>query len=359
MSRSIQDITGNKYGRLTVLEFHGKVKSSYLWKCVCECGKECLANRKGLICGDNKSCGCLQRESTIKRARRDLVGQRFGRLVVIEFDKSTPQKNGKNYDIFWKCKCDCGNDKTTTGHLLKTGSTKSCGCWMREQASERAKTKEYFLPGQSHPHFRDLTGQVFNRWTVLQFGQMQNKVSRWLCQCECGTERLVNGSTLTQGTSRSCGCLLDEMQSGTDIQKNRRWYFITKNGEKRRCRSSYEVLYANWLTENNINFEYEPKRLRLTGNITYLPDFYLPNEDLWIELKGKWTEGQEEKVALFAQQYKIRVMYYEDIRRECGLKYKYATSYGQYARKHNIPLEDYLGQKLYYNKENIPCQAVH
>ena len=57
--------------------------------------------------------------------RNDLTGQRFGRLVVIELDRITSRKT------YWKCKCDCGNEKTIRGDCL--GIVKSCGCLKREQ----------------------------------------------------------------------------------------------------------------------------------------------------------------------------------------------------------------------------------
>lgn len=48
----------------------------------------------------------------------------------------------------------------------------------------------------------DLTGQKFGYWTVLNY----DKDSKWLCRCECGTERSVAGTSLRGGLSTSCGC---------------------------------------------------------------------------------------------------------------------------------------------------------
>lgn len=64
--------------------------------------------------------------------KKDLTGQRFGRLVVIEEVKK--RKNGR---ILWKCNCDCGNTKEIYGNALLRGSTKSCGCLHTEIVSER------------------------------------------------------------------------------------------------------------------------------------------------------------------------------------------------------------------------------
>lgn len=52
----------------------------------------------------------------------------------------------------------------------------------------------------------DLTGMRFHRWTVLSKSEKQHRHTKWLCRCDCGIERYVVGYSLTQGTSKSCGC---------------------------------------------------------------------------------------------------------------------------------------------------------
>jgi hypothetical protein len=54
----------------------------------------------------------------------------------------------------------------------------------------------------------DLTGQTFGRWEVLRFVGTGCKPheARFLCRCQCGTERIVSGEGLRKGTSKSCGC---------------------------------------------------------------------------------------------------------------------------------------------------------
>lgn len=63
-------------------------------------------------------------------------------------------------------------------------------------------------------NFKDLTGQKFGRWTVKSLdgtvGEDGNRVAVWLCLCECGNERVVRGSDLRKGASKSCGCLRGE-----------------------------------------------------------------------------------------------------------------------------------------------------
>lgn len=54
---------------------------------------------------------------------------------------------------------------------------------------------------------RDLTGQQFGCWLVLRHeGRGKGKDQRWLCRCDCGTERVVSGRSLKIGSSTNCGC---------------------------------------------------------------------------------------------------------------------------------------------------------
>lgn len=72
---------------------------------------------------------------------KNLIGQRFGRLTVIElhhreqvFNKRGIKKGYKNY---WLCKCECGNEKVIVGESLIANKTKSCGCFRNEKLKER------------------------------------------------------------------------------------------------------------------------------------------------------------------------------------------------------------------------------
>lgn len=55
-----RDLTGLKFGRLTVVEQAGRDKySKILWRCQCDCGNEKVTHGRSLINGNCKSCGCL------------------------------------------------------------------------------------------------------------------------------------------------------------------------------------------------------------------------------------------------------------------------------------------------------------
>lgn len=63
---------------------------------------------------------------------KNLLGQRFGRVIVIREEE--PAVRGGRRRIMWLCQCDCGRSKIIEGSLLCTGATRSCGCVRREQA---------------------------------------------------------------------------------------------------------------------------------------------------------------------------------------------------------------------------------
>ena len=58
-----EDLTGRKFGRLTVIEFSGVTNDRRTkWKCICDCGNEKVIIGKNLKNGNTKSCGCLHKE---------------------------------------------------------------------------------------------------------------------------------------------------------------------------------------------------------------------------------------------------------------------------------------------------------
>ena len=78
---------------------------------------------------------------------------------------------------------------------------------------------------------KDLTGLTFNYWTVIKDSgeRTSDRNILWLCKCKCGTEKLVNGSSLTRNKSKSCGCLRKEKvsQSATKNLINQRFDLLT------------------------------------------------------------------------------------------------------------------------------------
>jgi hypothetical protein len=87
---------------------------------------------------------------TIIRRKFDPIvpGAIFERLTVIKEDVErifTNRTDGSSYKLrYWICKCECGSIISTMDRNLKTGKTKSCGCYSREMTSLRGM--KYHLP---------------------------------------------------------------------------------------------------------------------------------------------------------------------------------------------------------------------
>ena len=67
-------------------------------------------------------------------------------------------------------------------------------------------------------------------------------------------------------------------------------------------RSSWEIKYAKYLDKKKLEWQYESKTFDL-GNTTYTPDFYLPEHNLYIEIKGYWRDDAKIKFKGFKKQY--------------------------------------------------------
>lgn len=183
--KRIKDLTGKRFGKLLVLSMCDyRIDGLVSFNCICDCGNKVVVKSVALTSRHTKSCGCLKSSKPGGRFR-DLVGKRFGKLLVIEMLTTTASG-----DMRWKCRCDCGNEHITTSNLLMTGHTKSCGCLVRPS----------------------LLGEKFGRLTVLEnLGPNDKNNISWLCKCSCGNTITVITSLLTNGGVRSCGCLSKEL----------------------------------------------------------------------------------------------------------------------------------------------------
>ena len=127
----IIDETGNTYGYLTVIKRGENTKDGRArWVCKCKCGNETLVLGKNLRNGNTKSCGCYQKEQAIKSNMTrggDLIGQKFGKLLVLEEVGFINRVDGRRARLY-KCQCDCGNICYIQHQYLTYGDTKSCGC---------------------------------------------------------------------------------------------------------------------------------------------------------------------------------------------------------------------------------------
>lgn len=131
-NRQPDDLTGNKYGKLLVIarekdEKYKNGKTKVMWLCQCDCGNTIKVANYALKYGHTKSCGCYKKERTSEICLKNLTGQRFGRLIVLERANDIIRSNSQ-HATQWLCRCDCGNETIVRGNVLLRGATKSCGC---------------------------------------------------------------------------------------------------------------------------------------------------------------------------------------------------------------------------------------
>lgn len=138
MPRQRENLTGRKYGRLTVIDYdYTDSNGETWWLCKCDCGNPELVSvrRQSLRQGHTTSCGCK-----IHEIKDDLAGKHFNRLTVIGF-----AGRDHAHKAMWYCRCDCGVELVVDGYNLTSGHTKSCGCWNIESLQSRST-----IHGHSH-----------------------------------------------------------------------------------------------------------------------------------------------------------------------------------------------------------------
>lgn len=156
MPRKRDDLTGRKYGHLTVIEYdRTDAKGETWWLCKCDCGNPNLVSirRQSLRQGTTSSCGC-QRHGV----KDDLTGRKFNRLTVLGFASRDWQGKSR-----WECQCDCGTKTIVDGYNLMSGHVKSCGCLNIESIKNRSTTHGHSRTGESiYPVWKSMRARCNN-----------------------------------------------------------------------------------------------------------------------------------------------------------------------------------------------------
>ena len=93
------DLTGQKFGRLTVISRAENKGKRAAWNCLCECGKKVVVEGSLLKSGNTQSCGCLKREITSESHR--IHGKRHTKLygVWCSMKARCYNQNQKSYPL--------------------------------------------------------------------------------------------------------------------------------------------------------------------------------------------------------------------------------------------------------------------
>jgi hypothetical protein len=96
---------------------------------------------------------------------------------------------------------------------------------------------------------KDLIGMRFGRLTVLKRAENnKNGGAKWLCLCDCGSEKVVSSFKLISGVTQSCGCRAREKASVRATRHGRSHTRIYRiwTGMKKRCDKSYDSSYKRY-----------------------------------------------------------------------------------------------------------------
>ena len=324
------DLRGQACGRLTVVEDSGEREgSNIIWICDCTCGtKGYKTTGKRLRSGKTKSCGCLRRETARAMRTIDVAGVEFG---FARFVRDTGQRRGgthaDNGSVVWECECfggivhgfpQCkGTFYATRGDVYENGQV-SCGCYRTFRAAGRA---------------HDIAGQTFGYLTAVRpTEQRSGNDVVWLCICNSPfhdepKEHPASLASLRSGHTRSCGCLFTEQASQRAIERmqsrhRKNWPYIRGDRSVVWMRAATEVAWAMWLDKQGTPWLYEPKAFLLSTGLRYIPDFYLPEQDSWHEVKGRETDLAMAKYQEFASNHSCRLISVSEIEEGLGLKYR-------------------------------------
>lgn len=124
----LQNLIGQKFNKLTVIDGPIIKNKKTFWLCKCECGKTKLARADQLKSGATKSCGCLKLSALTNYNKLnkpiDLTNKRSGKLTALE----PTEQRSTDGRIIWKCVCDCGNIVYVDTHTFQEQKRQSCGC---------------------------------------------------------------------------------------------------------------------------------------------------------------------------------------------------------------------------------------
>ena len=128
-------LTNQEFGRLRVVGPSNNNSGKSYWYCHCRCGNSVIVAGSKLRSGHTQSCGCLRIERVKESIVPDLIGSRFGRLLVMErIDRPRMLRSRATY---WHCLCDCGRTAVVTTGSLNSKNSTTCGCGQKEKASKR------------------------------------------------------------------------------------------------------------------------------------------------------------------------------------------------------------------------------
>ena len=183
---------------------------------------------------------------------KDLIGKRFGRLVVIK-----RVENDKHNKVQWLCQCDCGNKKIIGSAQLLAGQTISCGCYHKEICVKNLKNKNNHKLSKTRL-YRIYAG-IKERCLNINLKAYKNYGGRGIKVCKEWKNDFMNFYNWAINNGYSDDLTIDRIDVNGNYEPNNcRW--VTKKVQNRNTRANRNITYngethcvTEWAEILNIN----------------------------------------------------------------------------------------------------------
>jgi hypothetical protein len=210
----IISLEGKRFGRLVVLSRVERPfgKRGVLWLCQCDCGEQSIVFAENLLKGRTQSCGCFHRVANRTHGMSGTpLYQRWQGMIARCEDVNSPGYadyggRGIRVDKRWRESFEAFKQEMPffpgKGWSLERidvdGDYRLGNCKWTPKDKQAANQRR---------SIRLLTGETFGAWTILRGPVRKHGVTYYLCQCQCGLQRLKPASVVKSGRSKSCGYL--------------------------------------------------------------------------------------------------------------------------------------------------------
>jgi hypothetical protein len=221
----------------------------------------------------------------------------------------------KVYSIIGRilCKCGCGNEISTRAKNFIRGHNANrkfyiifldlclCGCGNIVYGNHK------YISGHNAYNTKQSKETIEKRMKIVRGQKWKKEQKENLSKVRIGINKGIRLSTNTEFKKGQLPSPKSSWSKGS--------YYDSKFQGKVWMRSPWEIEYAKYLDNNYIYWFYEYKTFDL-GNTTYTPDFYLPEFEKFVEIKGYISPKSQEKINLFLEQYPwdLEILEYEQLK---------------------------------------------
>lgn len=175
---------------------------------------------------------------------KDISGMKFGRLKVVSFCEM--RKAGSSKTAFWNAQCDCGRNVVVDGRSIRSGKTKSCGCFMRDRIKETSQkhghASDFSLSG-TYKSYRSMLARCYRE----QNNRYNEYGGRGITVCSRWKENFEN--FLEDMGERPEGMSLDRIDpDGSYCPENCRWATTLEQANNTR-RNKHVILDGEVMTQ--------------------------------------------------------------------------------------------------------------